>query len=323
VLVSHWNAPGVRPLDLTHGYVRAVRQSLEGPRPPRAVISYNDWPWTVAAGRFAQERYDVPWICIVADAPGPESGREYDAHVRRIGHAAGRVYLSWGRSEEAGGGPRIHLDGGVEGLRSRVASEPGAQEPPVVLFTGAMNRWAGASLLVQAFERLQHPTAELWLCGPGSNADVERATGNPRVRMLGLLDETTLQEVCGRATVFVNPRPTDLPENHSNFPSKVLEYLTYGKPVVSTWTAGLHPDFAAVLEVVEPSDPENLAAAMDAALHLTPAERDQRARRIEQFLVPGRLWHTQARRLLNWLRATDFLPEASPPATSDRHRRRA
>lgn len=308
-LVRYWNLPAVRRVSVTRAYLRAFDRLVSRHGRPSVVISYNDQPWSAALGDFVQRHYGIPWVCVVADAPG--AGKEFRQHEQRIARAAGRVFLSWSRYREDHSGPGLHLDGGIDAVRftSRPVHERGRK---VLVFAGAMNRWAGASLLVDAFSRTRLPDAELWLCGHGSNADVERAAAeDPRVRYLGLVEEERLQAVCREAAAFVNPRPVDLHENRSNFPSKVLEYLTYGRPVVSTWTEGLAPEYRDVLVTPDQADPDGLARAMERALAFSIEERGALAERIRKLLVPGRTWSAQAARLLEWM-ADSVLPVQRP-----------
>jgi glycosyltransferase involved in cell wall biosynthesis len=312
-LVRYWNFPGVRSTSLASSYIAAFQRHCTREGRPAVVVTYNDWPWSVALGRYVQDRHGIPWVCIVADGPG--SGPALAAHEARIAGAAGRVYLSWGRYQAALC-PRLHLDGGIAGLQGADETEPagdGDQGQRVVLFTGAMNRWAGASLLVEAFRGVRSD-ATLWLCGPGINADVQQAAAAGRVRSFGLVGEERLRALCARADVFVNPRPTDLHENRSNFPSKVLEYLTWQKPVVSTWTEGLDPAYRAVLEVADPADASNLAAAIDRALSMSGEALSRRRAASRDFLIPGKLWTTQTDRLLEWLWRTGIARWSRPSA---------
>jgi glycosyltransferase involved in cell wall biosynthesis len=298
--VRYVNLPAVRPASLARAYQREVRRHVQRFGAPAALLAYNDSHWNVATAKELARR-QVPWISVVADAPG--EGRALEQHEMRINGAAGRVFLSYGRYRDSRARPALHLDGGVDGSRMDAEATPRpAGQPRVVLFSGAMNRWAGATQLVEAFRGVRDRDVELWLCGHGRNPDVvAAAAGDERVRLLGLLSETELARVQAQADVFVNPRPPELPDNRSNFPSKVLEYLTWGRPVVSTWTDGLAPEYAAVLRVAGSAAPADLAAAIEAALDMSQEERIDLAGRIREFLAGSRLWKRQADRLFDWL----------------------
>ena len=300
-VVPYWNLPGLRSRSLARGYLRALEAVVRRGAGARALLTYNDTPWNAAMGRAAQRRLGIPWIAVVADAPG--EGPAFERHSSRIAHAAGRVFLSWGRYRDASPGPALHLDGGVNRLAADFGAAP-KEGPRAFLFAGSMNRWAGSSQAVRAFETLPHGDVELWLCGPGENPDVAAAAArDPRIKPLGFLDEATLSVTFQRASYYLNPRPASLADNRSNFPSKVLDYLSRGRPVVSTWTDGLAPDYRDVLVVAGSAEPAELARAMERALAMDGEERAALATRIRDFLLPGRLWSTQARRLLEWIEA--------------------
>jgi glycosyltransferase involved in cell wall biosynthesis len=224
--------------------------------------------------------------------------------------ASGVVFLSWACFNQWSAGPKLHLDGGVAGLRFD-PSRPNdvSVGMKVVLYTGAMNRWGGVDRLVEAFTQVKDRNVELWACGPGRSARLEAALQrDARLKCLGLVPESQLQELCRQASMFVNPRPSAEPGNDVNFPSKVLEYLTFGKPVVSTWTGGLGPEYRDVLLVTEEDTPEALAAKIQEALSWQPWQRRKLATRIAAFLQGRRLWSVQAARLLEWLRSQVLRP---------------
>lgn len=301
-LLSYWNIPFWRTNDLCRHYITAFRSLCRTESRPSVVISYNDYPWNAAVGLYAQEQLGIPWICMVADGPG--SGPEYVKHEALINRAAGRVFLSWGRYRDCQRDPKLHLDGGVTELRFDPDNLPVSQAGSkfVVLFTGSMTRWAGVEFLLQSFQLIRNGQVELWLCGPGSNPYVERAVrADPRIKFLGLLDEQRLQQISHRADVFINPRPSSLSSNRSNFPSKVLEYLSYGKPVISTWTDGLNPDYADVLIVLKSETTICLAETIERILSWSEAERRENARRAFVYLDTYKRWSIQTEKFSRWL----------------------
>ena len=83
-----------------------------------------------------------------------------------------------------------------------------------------------------------------------------------RITFFGLVPENKLVDLCRKALIFVNPRPNNIPGNDMNFPSKLLEYLSYGKPVLSTWTPGISDDYKGIIEVFDQETPQCLANSL-------------------------------------------------------------
>jgi glycosyltransferase involved in cell wall biosynthesis len=255
------------------------------------VLSYNALDALGDAGLWAQRRFAVPWVPIVADVP--------DSNVLRASMSSARaaVYLSWHAYGEAAVPRRLHLDGGVRQVPQRRLRA----HKKVVLYTGAMTSFGGVGFLAEAFTRVRDREAELWICGKGRNADVDRAAAlDARIKVLGMVTEEKLLEYASAATLTVNPRPSRIEDSKFNFPSKVLEYLTYGRPVVSTWTAGLAPEYRDVLVVPEAESPAELASAIERVLGWSAETEEALFRRAAEFLA-GRRWEVQAGRLLDWL----------------------
>jgi glycosyltransferase involved in cell wall biosynthesis len=312
VPVNYLNFPGIRAWSLGDGYLTGLRRLIADRGRPAAVLTYNDSPWNVAVGSLAKDQ-GIPWICIVADAAG--AGREFAAHQRRIASASGCVFLSWGRYRDWDGAVKLHLDGGVDSLCFDPHQAPAeARSPRVLLYAGAMSAVGGALHAVEAFHHVTAEDVELWICGHGGHGAIQQTTArDPRVRLLGMLNDVQLHQALARADVFINPRPPGLAENRSNFPSKVLEYLRWGQPVVSTWTDGLAPEYADVLTVVNGVAPRVLAAGMERALASSTERRAELAAKVAEFLIRRRLWSLQAERLLIWLEAHVCIPVLTAP----------
>jgi glycosyltransferase involved in cell wall biosynthesis len=290
--LSYWNLPVTRPLELKLTY-RSNARALLRARRPDGVITYNITAATYAVGMLALER-GIPWVAIIADAPAGAGERKL--HDRRARAASGRVYLSWS-SYQAGKAPSLHLDGGVQTVRAR--PRDGEGDCRVILYAGSVARYAGVKLLVDAFE-LCNDDRELWICGKGNDPDVAAAAGrNPRIRRFGYVTDEELVQLANRADVFVNPRGSA--GNDGNFPSKVLDYLSYRKPVVSTWTPGLSPEYRRVLVCTPDESPAALASTIEGVLCWSQARRDEYAAAVERFLVDTRSWSRQALRLREWL----------------------
>ena len=301
-LITYWNMPFLRSHSLCQGHLAAFREVCEKKGKPRVVLSYNPTPHAVEVGLEAQKNYQIPWIDICADHfhPGPD-WLQYSSGASL---AAGHVFLSYQAFQECPFPKKFHLDGGVSQIRFNPEIKP-YKEPKnkkIVLYSGMMSVWGGVSFLLKAFEKIQDPNIELWICGHGSNSDIKAILKrDSRIRFFGLVSESRLQEIYKQASVLVNPRPSKVPGNTMNFPSKILEYLSYGKPIISTWTSGLSPEYRDVLEILKEETEDCLARTIDNVLHWPDFKIECNSNRIYLFLLKKKTWVHQAKKLIEWL----------------------
>lgn len=298
-LVSYWNVPFVRTGSVVRGYRREIKKRCET-APPDVVMSYNLLQYNYAAALYAKHTWGVPWVSINADH-WAHRGSAQTLHHNIMSNVDGALFLPWNSYTNASV-PALHLDGGVYDIQAGSNGQAAVpQAEKIILYTGGLHPAKGTLLLAEAFQRMtEHQDAQLWYCGQGNNPELQEiARQHPRIKLLGLVSEARLAEISAQATVFVNPRIPSVYGNNENFPSKILEYLRYCKPVVSTWTDGLAPDYRKVLIVSEP-DSGSMADALTEVLSWD--EGQQRAHHaVVQDFMADKLWRTQASRVVEWL----------------------
>jgi glycosyltransferase involved in cell wall biosynthesis len=131
---------------------------------------------------------------------------------------------------------------------------------PFVLQVGRIEARKNQVAALAAVERLEGVT--LAVAGPERDADLAaRLRASPRCRVLGRVDQPTLELLYERAGAVV------VPSLYEGFGLPVLEAMARGKVVVASSTSSL-PEVGgdAVLYIADPGDAGELAKALDTAL---------------------------------------------------------
>jgi glycosyltransferase involved in cell wall biosynthesis len=131
------------------------------------------------------------------------------------------------------------LDAAGPGCRS---AGRGDRKGPTIVYLGALDRLRRLDFLIHVFAAVaaRHPDARLCLVGDGHDpADVDllretaRACGvEDRLEITGFLPRERALEHVAAASVCVSPLPPG-PVYEVSSPTKVLEYLALGRPVVA------------------------------------------------------------------------------------------
>ncbi|MBM4164977.1 MAG: glycosyltransferase family 4 protein [Lentisphaerae bacterium] len=298
--IRYPNIARLREPYLCRAYARRVRELLRSGRFD-AVVCYNTLhPYHVAALRVASE-LSVPCFPIILDADDPRADG-WAAIRHETQYASGVVFLSyWAACNYPGAVPTLHLDGGAPYWRGDW--EDSILDEGRVVYTGALDHYRGIAFLAAVVRQLPACGWRLVLCGRSDREQVRKLFGDDeRVVFKGFVDDAELHEICSRAALFISMRPPEVRENIMNFPSKISHYLSYGKPVVSTWIDSFHPDYRGLLQVVSDEDPRAFAAAITDVLAWGLERRTEFRDRVRDWFTANKLWERQASRLLGWMK---------------------
>ena len=123
-----------------------------------------------------------------------------------------------------------------------------------------------------------------------------------RVEVKGFVSESEVEKICREADVFLNVRTPGLGDNLVNYPSKIPNYLSWGKPVVSTWNDSFSPEYRRLLEITDDT-PEGFVRVLDEVLSWDDERRCAKYEQIRSWFDECKHWTRQAERLANWMKA--------------------
>lgn len=114
-----------------------------------------------------------------------------------------------------------------------------------ILYTGKLNVKFGIKDLVDAFTKISNPEYRLVLCGDGDAREyvTNAAAKDSRIEYKGQVPAAKAKEYINSADILVNPRPNNEEYTKYSFPSKTIDYLLSGKPVISFLLDGMPKEY--------------------------------------------------------------------------------
>ena len=197
--------------------------------------------------------------------------------------------------------PHIVMEGIVDISTMDIGVEDHATNREIILYTGTLRKIFGIMNLVEAFQIINHPNVELWICGSGdSKADVELAAHkNPRIKFWGLVDSITALKLQRQATILVNPRTSEGEYTKYSFPSKTMEYLLSGKTTIINKLPGIPNEYYDFAFTPKDETVESLAQCILEVLSLDRTLRATRAAKGKHFIVSQKNSKVQTARIIN------------------------
>jgi glycosyltransferase involved in cell wall biosynthesis len=180
----------------------------------------------------------------------------------------------------------------------------GAGSRVVFMYSGSLMEIKGVPLLLDAFSQLRSEAVELWLTGAGPLEERVREASrrDSRIRFFGSVPYSELLALYQHADVLINPHSTTHESVRYLFPSKLLEYLGTGRPVISTCsTPDIRDEYGDVLYILDEESPAALAAAMARLSAMDPSTRQAMGARGRAFVATRKSWKRQAARVAHFI----------------------
>lgn len=176
-------------------------------------------------------------------------------------------------------------------------------EIKTVLYTGTLEEFAGVMDLMKAFLSLNEDNYRLIVCGSGSCASFvkECARKDKRIIFKGLVDRTEVLRLQKEATLLINPRKPNGSITRYSFPSKTMEYLASGTPMLGYKLEGIPSDYYQYYYIVEDMSVEGLAKRMNEILSLPSVELLKKATLARSFILKNKIAKKQIEKVLLFL----------------------
>lgn len=152
----------------------------------------------------------------------------------------------------------------VEGISTDIFPVNNFEPDPnlkYILYAGTLHEKFGILKLLEAFRLIADSKYRLIICGIGDSEEkvVDNAKQDGRILFMGQLPRDKVLDIIAKTTVIVNPRENNEEFTKYSFPSKNLEALSSGVPLVAYKLSGIPDEYDQFINYVEGNTAQDLA----------------------------------------------------------------
>ena len=201
--------------------------------------------------------------------------------------------------------PYVVLEGHADISMNEVDNRLEEKYPQKVCFyAGTLRKIYGIESLVRGFLAADVPNTELHIYGDGDfRPELEKlAKENENVKYLGIAPNSEIVKAELKATLLVNPRPTNEDYTKYSFPSKNMEYMASGTPVLTTKLPGMPKEYYEYIYLLEEETADGVCEALKAIFAKSPEELHQKGMEAKEFALREKNNVKQAEKLLKLIK---------------------
>lgn len=172
-----------------------------------------------------------------------------------------------------------------------------------ILYSGTLAERYGVKNLVNAFMRLCDSRLILLICGDGDSRSYIEAMSrkDSRIRFLGQVDRSESLRLQRGATILVNPRLPGDEYTEYSFPSKIMEYMSSGRPVVMYRLAGIPEEYFEYCFTPSDLSVESLVKCLEDIVGMDISQLNAFGSRAQEFVFNFKNPSAQAGKLVDLL----------------------
>ena len=199
--------------------------------------------------------------------------------------------------------PYCVMEGIASPYNSAVNLRENVRENKIVMYSGTLHKRFGILHLVEAFGKIAEKDFALIICGIGDGeADIQQAAKkDSRIQFKGQLAREEVLKLQRSATVLVNPRLNNEEFTKYSFPSKTMEYLASGVPVIAYKLDGIPEEYDEFIIRPRDDSSDELAQTIKEMCILSEQERKVIGEKGKKFVLENKNYIIQSRKILNFI----------------------
>lgn len=206
--------------------------------------------------------------------------------------------------------PFIRIDGGLDHAWLHQPPSAGGctgrgQHEFLLVVAGKLCEYNGIPEICETMNLIEDMNLRLIVAGQGPLEDFVRAAArrDSRIRYDGYLDRMAVARLYARADALISMRIVSRLDTRYAFPSKTMECLASGVPVIATATGHLSSEYGDKCIVLVDDSPEALRDAIGLVRAMSAQDRVRIGASAATYIREQKSWESQGRRIAAFLSA--------------------
>lgn len=176
-----------------------------------------------------------------------------------------------------------------------------------LMYAGGIQTRYGVFDLIEAFSQIDNKNFKLVLCGPCSEMDTltQYLHRDNRIQYLGVIPTTSVREMQKSVTLLVNPRHSNEEFTKYSFPSKTIEYMASGTPVLMCPLPSMSEEYYNYVYLLDDESINGMRDKIISICSLDSKELSKKGYNARNFILENKTAAKQVSRIINFLHTNE------------------
>lgn len=192
----------------------------------------------------------------------------------------------------------------MEGIATKEeGTEIDLEKENYIMYAGGLHCKYGIKDLVDGFNMLDSDI-ELHLYGQGDAVEYirELAQKNKKIKYMGVKPNTEVITAEKKAVLLVNPRPTTEEFTLYSFPSKTMEYMLTGTPVLMTKLPGMPKEYYEFIYCIEEESAVGIKESIEKVIQNSKETLLEKGKNARKFIIENKNNEIQGKRIVDFIK---------------------
>ena len=173
-----------------------------------------------------------------------------------------------------------------------------------IMYAGGLYKKFGVEYLIKAIEQIENSNIQLVLYGTGEMQDIleKEYKNSDKINYKGIAENNEIVEEEMKSTLLINPRFSNEEYTKYSFPSKNMEYMASGTPVLTTKLPGMPKEYNEYVYLIEEESVEGIKSVVEELINKAPRELFEKGKKAQKFVLENKNNITQAKKIIDFIK---------------------